>query len=232
MDHAGAFPATENLAALLLLADGRFPAGGYAHSGGLEPAIGAGRVRDLATLEAFLEGRAATAGFLAATFAAAACGAFAESDDSRLDALHPELDARIPSPAQRATSRQLGRQLLRAMQTIRPHPRFGQLGPAPHQPIALGAAVASFGLGPREAAMVALHESTAGPAAASVRLLSLDPFSTHACLARLGARLDVLADEAVASSGDDLDDLPAAGTPLLDISAERHATAAMRLFAS
>ena len=42
-------------AALLLLADGRFPAGGYAHSGGLEASIAAGRVRDVADLEAVAE---------------------------------------------------------------------------------------------------------------------------------------------------------------------------------
>ncbi|RQX44658.1 urease accessory protein UreF, partial [Micromonospora chalcea] len=40
-----------------MLADGRFPAGAHAHSGGLEAAAAAGRVTDLATLEAFLAGR-------------------------------------------------------------------------------------------------------------------------------------------------------------------------------
>ncbi|MER7168140.1 urease accessory UreF family protein [Micromonospora sp. NPDC000207] len=57
---------------VLLLADGRFPAGAHAHSGGLEAAVVAGRVRDLATLEGFLRGRLATAGLVGAAFAAAA----------------------------------------------------------------------------------------------------------------------------------------------------------------
>ncbi|WP_434739820.1 urease accessory protein UreF [Micromonospora sp. SH-82] len=57
---------------VLLLADGRFPAGAHAHSGGLEAAVKAGRVRDLATLEGFLRGRLATAGLVGAAFAAAA----------------------------------------------------------------------------------------------------------------------------------------------------------------
>lgn len=61
------------LAALLLLADGRLPAGAYAHSGGLEPAVAAGRVADMAGLERFLIGRTETAGFVAAVFAAVAC---------------------------------------------------------------------------------------------------------------------------------------------------------------
>ncbi|MFF5180139.1 urease accessory protein UreF [Micromonospora sp. NPDC000316] len=57
---------------VLLLADGRFPAGAHAHSGGLEAAVAAGRVDDLASLEAFLLGRLATAGLVGAAFAAAA----------------------------------------------------------------------------------------------------------------------------------------------------------------
>jgi urease accessory protein len=222
----------ENLAALLLLADGRFPAGGYAHSGGLEPTIEAGRVRDVASLESFLVGRAGTAGLVAAGFAAAACGAVTDGDMSRLAALDPELDARMPSPALRKASRQLGRQLLRVVQVIQAHPALENLGRTPHQPIVLGAVAASFGLGRRDAAMLALHESIAGPAAAAVRLLSVDPFQTHACLPRLGNLLEALADAAASASCGDLDDLPAAGAPLLDLAAERHACRATRLFAS
>jgi urease accessory protein len=61
------------LATLLMLADGRYPAGGHAHSGGLEAAIAAGRVRNLPDLAAFLRGRLSTAGLVTAAFAAAAC---------------------------------------------------------------------------------------------------------------------------------------------------------------
>ncbi len=76
---------------LLLLADGRFPAGAHAHSSGLEAAVAAGRVTDLATLGDYLRGRLATAGLVAAAFAAAACRAAepspspsGEADQSRL----------------------------------------------------------------------------------------------------------------------------------------------------
>ncbi|GAA1930041.1 urease accessory protein UreF [Nocardioides marmoribigeumensis] len=155
------------LAALLLLADGRFPAGGYAHSGGLEPSIEAGRVHDIASLESFLRGRAATVGLVAAGVASAACGAVTDGDVPRLTTLDLETDARMPSPAQRATSRQLGRQLLRVLEAIRPDPRLAHLGRTPHQPVALGAAAASFGLVRIEAAMLALHEVVAGPTAAA-----------------------------------------------------------------
>jgi urease accessory protein len=59
--------------AALLLSDSRFPAGGHAHSGGVEPAVSAGTVADLGSLEAFLRGRLRTAGLVAAAVAAAAC---------------------------------------------------------------------------------------------------------------------------------------------------------------
>ncbi|MGW0206623.1 hypothetical protein ACWDZ8_12650, partial [Streptomyces sp. NPDC003233] len=44
-------------AALLVLADGRFPAGGHAHSGGAEAAVKAGRITSAAGLEDFCRGR-------------------------------------------------------------------------------------------------------------------------------------------------------------------------------
>src|SRR5690349_10900894 len=91
---------------LLLLADSRLPAGSHAHSGGLEAAVAAKRVHDADTLAAFLRGRLATAGLVAAAFAAAATCSTVDLDE--------ELDARIPSPVLRAVSRQQGRALLRA----------------------------------------------------------------------------------------------------------------------
>jgi urease accessory protein len=221
---------------LLLLADGRLPAGGYAHSGGVEPSVETGRIHDLPSLEAFLYGRAVTSGAVAAAFAAAACEASMRDDVSRLQALDPELDARMPSPALRAASRQLGRQLALVAGRIRPDSRqsdrLGDLGRSPHQPVVLGVVCDAFGLAPRDAALAALHESAVGPATAAVRLLSLDPFASHAVLARLVARLDELATEAAEHAGADPAELPALGAPLLDIAAEHHARSEVRLFAS
>ena len=157
-------------AALLLLADGRFPAGGYAHSGGLEPAVAAGLVVDLPGVKSFLAARAKTVGLVSAAFAAAACRAATARRLEVLVELDAELDARLPSPAQRTTSRQLGRQYLRVMTTIAAHPAYAVLGRSPHQPLVHGVACAAVGLTPADAAAAALHESIAGPAAAAVRL--------------------------------------------------------------
>jgi urease accessory protein len=59
------------LMAELLLADGRFPAGGHAHSGGVEAAVAAGRVGGEESLEAFVLGRLATVGLTEAAMAVA-----------------------------------------------------------------------------------------------------------------------------------------------------------------
>lgn len=219
-------------AALLLLADGRFPAGGYAHSGGLEENIRLGRVRDLADLDAFLRGRAATAGLVAAAFASASCHAFATGMLDRLDALDAELDVRIPSPALRDVSRTLGRQLRRAVARMRPDTGLDRLGRAPHQPVVLGVAAAIFGAGPHNAAAAALHEAVTGPGTAAVRLLHVDPFDVHAVLGGLTGLLDELAARAADHAGSHPSDLPAEAAPLLDIAAECHRREKVRLFAS
>ncbi|MFL6056913.1 MAG: hypothetical protein ACJ72W_29040, partial [Actinoallomurus sp.] len=87
-------------AALLLLADSRLPAGGHAHSGGVETAAATGVVHDLATLAAFLRGRLATTGLVTAGLAAAAC-AYADEPAApagvyRSDGGGPDADERTP----------------------------------------------------------------------------------------------------------------------------------------
>ncbi|WP_329490986.1 urease accessory protein UreF [Kitasatospora sp. NBC_01246] len=216
------------LAALLLLADGRFPAGGHAHSGGAEAAVRSGRVRDTESMTAFLTGRLHTTGLVSAALAAAAA---AGQDAGRLDA------ARTASPALRATSRRLGRQLLRAARAAWPHPGLDRLAAefprGAHQSVVLGTVALAAGLTPAQAATAAAHESVNGPATACVRLLGLDPYEVAAALARLAPELDTVAEAAVtAALGGDPDALPAASAPLLDVYAEQHHSWKVRLFAS
>jgi urease accessory protein len=219
-------------AVLLLLADGRLPAGGYAHSGGLESTVRTQDLTNAADVDRFLVGRAATVGAMAAAFAAAACRAARSSDSSRLRELDAELDARMPAPATRAVSRALGRQLLRALAHIRPHPALQLFDGHPHQALAYGVAATAFGLEPGDAAQIALHESVAGPAAAAVKVLRVDPFAVHAALARLADFLDELAGAAARYADAAPAQLPAPGAPLLDIAAEYHRRQQVRLFAS
>jgi urease accessory protein len=225
-------PVSHTPAALLLLADGRFPAGAYAHSGGLEPAMAAGQVRDLDAVRAFLSGRLETVGAVAATFAAACCAAASAEDRAWLAALDAGLDARMPAPAARATSRQLGRQLVRAVERVRPDQQVRLLGSEPHQPLAFGLAGGVFGLSVRDVAVAVLHDTAAGVVAAAVRLGSFDPLAAHAVLAGFAPRIDQLADAAAARHRAEVAQLPAYAAPLLDLYAEQHAHRRTRLFAS
>jgi urease accessory protein len=209
----------DRIATLLVLADGRLPTGGHAHSGGLEAACAAGRVRDLATLAEFLRGRLATAGLVAAGFAAAAA-----RDPDRWAELDEELDARTPSPAQRRASRAQGRALLRAGRALWTVP--GAVNQA-HHAVALGLVAGAAGLDPEHAALAAAYGSVTGPASAAVKLLSLDPYQVHAVLARLADACERIATDAARRGT-----LPAASAPLLDLGAEDHATWEVRLFAS
>ncbi|MCX5498925.1 urease accessory protein UreF [Streptomyces sp. NBC_00053] len=217
-------------AALLVLADGRFPAGGHAHSGGAEPAVRAGRIRDAEDLTEFCRGRLHTTGLTAAALAAAA----AHGQDPI--ALDEAADARTPSPALRAVTRRLGRQLMRAARATWPSPELAALAGArprgAHQPVVLGLTARSAGLGPEDAAHCAAYETVGAPATAVVRLLSLDPFEATAVLARLAPELDRIAARAAAAAHGTIDALPAASAPLLDITAEAHAAWPVRLFAS
>jgi urease accessory protein len=221
-------------AALLVLADGRFPAGGHAHSGGAEAAVKAGRVTGAAGLGEFCRGRLHTAGLVSAALAAAAVLGV---DPVKLDAA---ADARTPSPALRLAARKLGRQLMRAARATWPSAELDALArevpKGAHQPVVLGLVARAAGLGPEDAAYCAAYESVSGPASATVRLLSLDPFDATGVLARLAPELDLVADRAVEAGRRVLDEgvdaLPCASAPLLEIGAEAHAAWAVRLFAS
>ncbi|MEU5207207.1 urease accessory protein UreF [Kribbella sp. NPDC020789] len=221
-------------AALLVLADGRFPAGGHAHSGGAEAAVHAGRITGAETLENFCRGRLHTTGLVSAALAASAALGV---DPAALDAA---ADARTPSPALRAAARRLGRQLLRAARATWPGAELDALArrfpKGAHQPVVLGVAARAAGLGPEDAAHCALYESVGGPATATVRLLSLDPFDATAVLARLAPEADRVAETAVRAAHrattEGVDALPARSAPLLELYAEAHAARTGRLFAS
>jgi urease accessory protein len=282
--------------AALLLSDSRFPAGGHAHSGGVEPAVTAQTVTDLGSLELFLRGRLRTAGLVAAGLAAAACaragcggrgggagrggpggrggGGTAAAErcpgggnagrmegDQRSvrydgvdlwDLLDGEADARTPAPAQRAASRRQGRALLRAARVTWPDDGglaalaasgaataratsgggSGAYRGGPHHAVVLGAAAAAAGCGAGDAARIAAYQSVAGAASAAVRLLALDPMLATAVLARLAGDVDQIAERAAAAADGPLEELPCPSAPALDLLAEAHVRAEVRLFES
>jgi urease accessory protein len=206
-------------AALLLLADGRFPSGGHAYSAGIESAVAYGDVIDVPTLDRFLAGRLATTGLVDAAFACRSCAAHSRHEHGVIDELDREYDARVASARSRAVSRQLGRQLVRAASRI----WEGDYPEGTHHAVALGAAVAAAGGTPDDAATIAIHHVATAVTTAAVRLLGLDPLAVAALQARH-----------VAAPGDWSNvaprDLPAASGTMSEILAECHGTWLHRLF--
>ena len=222
-----------NSTSSFMLADARFPAGGHAHSGGVEAAASSGAVTSLASLELFLRGRLRTAGLVAAGLAAASCALAAGVIAATWDELDAEADARTPSPAQREASRRQGRALSRAARAAWPSaPWLPCLGRRPHHAVALGAAGAAAGCCVPEAARIAAYQAVTGPSSAAVRLLALDPMAVAAIVARLASEIDDVAAAAALSAGGPLADLPFPSAPALDLLAEAHARAEVRLFES
>jgi len=216
-------------AATLLLADGRFPAGGHAQSAGVEAAVRLGDVCDLVTLERYLHGRLSTTGVVEAAFAAAASVAGVED----LDVLAIELDARLVAPRSREISRRLGRQMLRASRVAWPSSRLDHLATTaggPHQPIVLGVVAAESGGGAHDAATLVLHHLAAAVTSSAVRLLALDPIAVLALQVRTLPIIGALAADAEQWSTVAPADLPALGGALTEILAQDHASWDARLF--
>lgn len=217
----------------LLLADSRTPAGGYAHSAGLEAAVEAGLTS--AAVPAFLAARLETVAFVDAAFAAAACGAARDPHAPLLAllALDDELAARSPSAPLRAAARQLGRALLRLGAELWPADRalaaYAEASGWTPRPVAFGVLAAAAGLDPLATARLSLYEDAAGVAAAAVKLLPLDAARTTAWVAALAPRIDALAARAAAHATAP-DSLPATAAPLLDLRSLHHDRSERRLF--
>jgi urease accessory protein len=229
------------LLAVMLLADGRFPAGGHAHSVGVESAVADGRVRDEASLEEFVAARLATTGLTDASLAVATAhrlGSAASEDDVRcvLLAVDAEADARIPVAVSRQASRRLGRQLGRAAARCWPAGELAELaGLLPdgaHQSVVFGCVGVAAGASLEDIAALVVHHTLTTPAQAGVRLLGLDPFGVAAVVSRLHRMGTAVASDAVRFGTSALADLPAGSVPLLDIEATRHVGWDVRLFAT
>jgi urease accessory protein len=226
VEDRGSVDELGSVAALLMLADGRFPDGSHAHSFGMEAAVDAGRVRDPSTMRAYLEARLwSTTRTDAAAAALVACGTHS------IESVDHALELRLPGEVARTTSRSLGRSLLRTAERLWPGqaPRLDD-GRAPLQPVAFGAVAALSGCSPSQAALCCVHASAAALSSAALRLLGLDPFAVAAVLAELRPTVG-----AVAASVDGIatpDDLPVVTTPIAELDPELGRTIEPRLFGS
>ena len=221
---------------LLQLADGLFPAGGYAHSFGLETYVQEGRVKDRAGLEAFLhamlEGSAGPGDAVAAV--AAARRAQAQASDE-LYALDAEIDA-MRAPAElREAGRQMGRQTLRVATSLDPTPIVSAFAAAADQgrtpaqhPVVFGLVAGAFGCTPLDTAQAYLQGTATIVVSAALRLLSMGQLEGQKALFAMGPAVTRLAQEAAVKDTEDLWSF----TPGLEIAAMRHSRLDARLFRS
>jgi urease accessory protein len=224
------------LLSLLQFSDGLFPAGGFAHSFGLETYVQDGRVRDRHDLEMFvaahLEGSAGPADSAAV---AVAVGIARRNDPAEWLALDARLDAMKTVPEFRTASRQMGRQALRIAVALVEDPFLGRLAravdderAAAHHATVFGAAVGRDGADPERAAAAYLYATAALLVGAGLRLIALGQLDGQRVLAATRGRIERLARAAAPATAEGLWSF----NPALEIAGTRHATLDMRLFRS
>ncbi len=215
----------------MLLADGRFPAGTYAHSLGLEEAVSDGL--DAGGVPAFIgarlrlvaepEARLAVAARRAALGAGGAPAALAVED---------EWAARCPSPVLRESARRLGAGLLRSAAIALPSPlidAYRAASTSTPRTVALGVVAAAWDVGDIQLATIALYDDAATVASAALKLLALDPAEASGWVAGLAGPIADAA-SAVAADARPLADQPGPAAVGLELAASIHADHRERLF--
>jgi urease accessory protein len=192
---------------LLQLCDGAFPAGGFAHSAGLEAAIQLGEVADI---ERFAVDAVWQAACGALPLVRRAHGGDVAGADATCDAF---LLSPVANRASRAQARALAAACARA---------FDVAVTAVHLAPAQGAIAAALGLPGDDALRWALHTAARGVLSAAVRLGKLGPLAAQ----RLQAALPL---EAALRA---VPDEPAQTAPLAELLGARHDELYSRLFQS
>jgi urease accessory protein len=227
---------TEAWLAVLQFADGLFPAGGFAHSLGLETYVQDGLVTDRTGLEAFvtahLEGASGPADAVAVAVALRLAVA---GDVLGWVELDERLEAMKPVPETREASRQMGRQTLRVAVSLGADAFLADLaravadGLAPgHHAAVFGAALGRAGAAPGLAAAAYLHSTAALLVGAGLRLMALGQVDGQRVLAAVRPRIARLAAAAATATPADMWSF----TPGLELASLRHATLDSRLFRS
>jgi urease accessory protein len=229
-------PEPRALLALLQFSDGLFPAGGFAHSFGLETYVQEGAVRDRTGLEAFvrahLEGSCGPADAVAV---AGTAGFAARGDLAACRELDARLDAMKYVPEFRAASLQMGRHTMRAAAALGGDPFLAALAgaideraTAGHHAVVFGAVTGRHGVEPLTAAAAFLHSTTALLVNAALRLLPIGQIEGQQVLAAVRPVIARLAAEAAGTSPDEMWSF----APGLELAGLRHAGLAARLFRS
>jgi urease accessory protein len=221
---------------LLHFADSAFPAGGYAHSFGLESHCQAGVVTDGAGLARFLSAHLeGAAGPTDATAAAVSADARRGGDEGLCREVDERLEAMKPVRTFREASRQMGRQTLSVAATLTGDGALQRYlvevnaGRLPgHHAVAFGMAGGVLGWTARHTALGYLYSATALLVGAALRLLPIGQTEGQRVLWGLHPLMERLATEAAARTADELFGF----TPAQDVRGMAHERLAARLFRS
>ena len=225
---------TESLLRLLLWLSPSFPVGAFSYSHGLEAAVEAGLVRDLASVTDWVRtvlhhgaGRSD-----AVLFVQAHRHAF---DEEALDRVTELADAFRPTAELALEAGAQGQAFLTAIAAAWPDPwwtlwrqRLRTSGRSPAYPVAVAVATARAGIAAEPALAAFLHAFSANLVSAAVRLVPLGQSDGLRALAAL--EMDVLL-AAQAALGRTLDDLGGA-VPMAEWCSMTHETQYTRLFRS
>lgn len=216
----------------MLLADSRFPAGGYAHSLGLEQAVSDGL--GVQGVPAFMDARLRLVARADAALSVAALRAAVVEDHAALAELDGEHAARCPSPVLRTIARRLGSQLLRSAATAWPSPAIDAYRATSNttpRPIALGVVGAAAGLTAPQIATIALYDDAATVSSAALKLLGLDPADAARWVAELAPEIDAAA-RAISADPRPVSQLQPPAAVGLELAAGVHARREERFFVS
>jgi urease accessory protein len=217
-------PSSESFPGLvaMMLADARFPAGGYAQSGGLEPAVRAG----LTDVPRFAAARLRTVAAVDAGTAvvsrhvALAGGPLADVEEAWA--------ARTPSAPLREAARLTGRGYLRVAGRLWPDVLRLLPAVAVPRPVVVGVVGAVTGLDASQVARLVGYDDVQTVASAALKLLPLDPVEVASWVVSLHGPVEELVEDVAGLTRPD--EIPDRGAPALDVHAEQHRLEEMRLF--
>lgn len=212
---------------LMLLADARLPTAGHTQSAQLEPAVEQGLAA--AEVPGFIAVRLATVARVEAATSVVALHHLRRGWP--LDAVELAWAARTPSAAMRATSRTMGRALLRlATRLWSSHSGLAALDRSAPRPVVLAAAADACGVSSTSLARLVGYDDVQTVAAAALKLLPLDPAEVASWVLAALPDVDLLAAEVAPLTSPAA--IPTAGAPLIEAWAERHAATTRRLFSA
>ena len=227
---------TDALLSMLQFADGLFPAGGYAHSFGLETYVQAGAVSDAAGVESFVRAYLENSAGPTDAVAAISAARFAAAGD--LPACL-ELDAAIEAMKSaselRDASRQMGRQTLRIAAAICDDAIIAEFAAAVtggrtpgHHAVAFGLIASAQKWDARATASALLYAASAQLVGASLRLMPLGQMAGQRILWTLRPAIARLAASVAECTPEEIWSF----VPAIEIAAMQHAQLSARLFRS